>query len=118
MNAQMTKSTSFFDESGVLRTQVPEMLSRIAFVKLYDRKNALVAADLFNDPVIPFFEHHDIKLLRVLTDRGTDYCGRCENHEYQLYLAAENIDHSKTKVKSLQQNGIVEGFQKTVPNEF
>ena len=92
--------------------------SKIAFVKLYDRKNALVAADLLNDRVIPFFEQHEIKLLRMLTDRGTEYCGNRENHEYQLYLAVENIDHSKIKVRSPQQNGIVERFQKTVLNEF
>jgi transposase InsO family protein len=92
--------------------------SKIAFVKLYDRKNALVAADLLNDRVIPFFEQNEIKLLRMLTDRGTEYCGNRENHEYQLYLAVENIDHSKIKVRSPQQNGIVERFQKTVLNEF
>jgi len=45
--------------------------SKVAFAKLYDRKNALVAADMPNDRVIPFFEQHDLRLLRVLTDRGT-----------------------------------------------
>ena len=60
---------------------------KIAFAKLYDRKNALVAADLLNDRVIPFYETHEIPLLRMLTDRGTEYCGNRENQEYQLYLA-------------------------------
>ncbi len=91
---------------------------KVAFVKLYDRKNALVAADLLNDKVIPFFDAHGIPLLRMLTDRGTEYCGNRENHEYQLYLAVENIDHSRTRVKSPQSNGICERFQKTVLNEF
>jgi transposase InsO family protein len=91
---------------------------KVAFVKLYDRKNALVAADLLNDRVIPFYETHEIPLLRMLTDRGTEYCGNRENHEYQLYLAVENIDHSRTRVKSPQSNGICERFQKTVLNEF
>jgi transposase InsO family protein len=91
---------------------------KVAFVKLYDRKNALVAADLLNDRVIPFYDAHEIPLLRVLTDRGTEYCGNREAHEYQLYLAVENIDHSKTRVKSPQSNGICERFQKTVLNEF
>jgi hypothetical protein len=71
-------------------------------VKLYDRKNALVAADLLNDRVLPFFEEQNVPLLRVLTDRGTEYCGNRECHEYQLYLAVENIDHSRTKAKSPQ----------------
>jgi len=57
----------------------------------------LVAADLLNDQVVPFFEKHGIPLLRVLTDRGTEYCGNREHHEYQLYLAVEDIDHTRTK---------------------
>ncbi|RYU96935.1 helix-turn-helix domain-containing protein, partial [Emticicia agri] len=70
--------------------------SKVAFVKLYDRKIALVAADMLNDKVIPFHEQNQIRLLRVLTDRGTEYCGNREQHEYQLYLAIEDIDHTKT----------------------
>ncbi len=92
--------------------------SRVVFVKLYDRKNALVAADLLNDRVLPFFEEHNIPLLRILTDRGTEFCGNREHHEYQLYLAVENIDHTKTKAKSPQTNGICERFQRTMLNEF
>src|SRR5512139_2709668 len=80
--------------------------TKMAFVKLYDRKNALVAADLLNDRVVPWYDEHDVKLLRILTDRGTEYCGNRETHEYQLYLAIEDIDHSKTKAKSPQTNGV------------
>lgn len=92
--------------------------SKVAILKLYDRKNALVAAEILNDRVIPFFEEHDIPLLRILTDRGSEYCGNREHHEYQLYLAVENIDHSKTKARSPQSNGICERFHKTVLDEF
>jgi hypothetical protein len=92
--------------------------SKVAFAKLYDRKNALVAAEMLNDKVVPFFEQHDLRLLRVLTDRGTEYCGSREQHEYQLYLAIEDIDHSKTKAKSPQTNGICERFHRTVQDEF
>ena len=92
--------------------------SKVASAKLYDRKNALVAADMLNDRVLPFFEAHDIPLLRVLTDRGTEYCGAREHHEYQLYLAVENIDHSRTKARSPQSNGICERFHKTLLQEF
>lgn len=80
--------------------------SKVAFAKLYDRKNALVAADMLNDQVVPFFDEHEIPLLRILTDRGSEYCGNREHHEYQLYLDLENIDHSKTKAKSPQTNGL------------
>lgn len=92
--------------------------SRVAFAKIYDRKNAISAADLLNDRVIPFFEENEIPLLRILTDRGTEYCGKIEHHEYQLYLSLEDIDHSKTKTKSPQTNGICERFQKTMLDEF
>ena len=92
--------------------------SKVAQVKLYDRKNALVAADMLNDRVLPFFEEQGIPLLRVLTDRGSEYVGNLEQHEYELYLALENIDHSKTKAKSPQTNGICERFHKTILDEF
>jgi len=92
--------------------------SKLAFAKLYDRKNALVAADLLNDRVLPFLEEQNVPLLRVLTDRGTEYCGNRECHEYQLYLAVENIDHSRTKAKSPQTNGICERFHRTMQEEF
>ncbi len=74
--------------------------TKVAFAKVYDRKNALVAADMLNDRVLPFFEEHQISLLRVLTDRGTEFCGAREHHEYELYLALEDIDHSRTKAKA------------------
>jgi hypothetical protein len=27
-------------------------------------------------PVLPFFEENDFNLLRVLTDRGSEFCGK------------------------------------------
>ena len=92
--------------------------SKVVHLKLYDRKNALVAADILNDRVIPFFEKYVIPLLRILTDRGTEYCGAREHHEYQLYMALEDIDHTRTKARSPQTNGICERFHRTVQNEF
>ncbi|HNW70150.1 MAG TPA: IS481 family transposase [Bacteroidales bacterium] len=92
--------------------------SKVVFVKVYDRKNALVAADLLNDRIIPFYQEHKIPLLRVLTDRGTEYCGRPEHHEYELYLTLEDIDHSKTRARRPQSNGICERFHRTIQDEF
>jgi transposase InsO family protein len=92
--------------------------SKVGFAKLYDRKTALTAADLLNDRVIPFFDEHDIHVDRVLTDRGTEYCGAHDRHEYELYLALENVDHTRTKAKSPQTNGICERFHKTLLEEF
>jgi transposase InsO family protein len=92
--------------------------SRVAIVKLYDRKIALVAADILNDKVVPFFEEQEVRLLRILTDRGSEYCGNREHHEFQLYLSIEDIDHTKTKARHPQTNGICERFHKTILNEF
>jgi transposase InsO family protein len=102
----------------IYQQTVIDTYSRVAFAKLYDRKNALVAADTLNDRVVPFFEEQKIPLLRVLTDRGTEYCGNREHHEYQLYLALEDIDHTKTKARSPQTNGVCERFHKTILEEF
>ena len=87
--------------------------TKVSFAKLYDRKTPITAADLLNDRVLPFFEEYDVKLLRVLTDRGSEFCGTPERHEYELYFAVEDIDHSRTKTKSPQTNGICERFHKT-----
>ena len=92
--------------------------SKLAFVKLYDRKNALTAADMLNDRVLPFFEEQGVPMLRILTDRGSEYCGNRESHEYVLYLDLENIEHTRTKTKSPQTNGICERFHQTIQNEF
>ena len=92
--------------------------SKLAMVKLYDRKHAITAADMLNDRVLPFFEEHGVALLRILTDRGSEYCGNREIHEYALYLDLENIEHTRTKTRSPQTNGICERFHQTIQNEF
>ena len=88
--------------------------SKIAFAKLYVTKTPITAADMLNDKVLPYFEAHELPMLRILTDRGTEYCGRVEHHDYQLYLAINDIDHTKTKAMSPQTNGICERFHKTI----
>ncbi len=52
-----------------------------------DRKTPITAAEILNDRVVPFYDEHGIRLSRVLTDRGTEFCGS-ESHEYELYLGA------------------------------
>jgi transposase InsO family protein len=92
--------------------------SRVAFAKLYTSKHAITSADLLNDKVLPFFEEHDIPLLRILTDRGTEFKGKPEHHEYELYLNLEGIEHSKTQVRHPQSNGICERLHRTMQDEF
>jgi hypothetical protein len=92
--------------------------SRVAFAKLYNTKHAITSADILNDRVIPFFEDNDIPLLRILTDRGTEFKGKPEHHEYELYLSLEGIDHTKTQVRHPQTNGICERLHRTMQEEF
>lgn len=92
--------------------------SKVAFAKLYTTKTPITAADILNDKVLPFFDDNRLPLLRIITDRGTEFCGRAETHDYQLYLAINDIEHTKTKARSPQTNGICERFHKTVLQEF
>jgi transposase InsO family protein len=92
--------------------------SGVGFAKLYTTKQSITAADTLNDRVLPFFEKYNLWLLRILTDRGTEYCGKADEHDYQLFLAVNDIDHTKTKTKSPQTNGICERFNKTILEEF
>lgn len=92
--------------------------SKVAHCKLYTTKTPITSADLLNDKVLPFYQAHDLPVLRILTDRGTEYCGKVENHDYELYLAINDIEHTKTKARSPQTNGICERFHKTILQEF
>jgi transposase InsO family protein len=95
-----------------------DTFSKVACAKLYQTKTPITAADLLNDRVLPLFIEQELPMLRILTDRGTEYCGKRETHDFQLYLAVNDIDHTKTKVRSPQTNGICERFHKTILQEF
>jgi len=92
--------------------------SNVGFAKLYLERTSVTAADFINDKVLPFFDEHSIRLLRILTDRGTEYCGIQEQHPYQLFLYLNEIDHTKTKARHPQTNGITERLNQTVLDEF
>jgi len=46
--------------------RIYQQTTKVSFAKLYDRKTPITAGDLLNDPVLPFFEEQEVKLLRVL----------------------------------------------------
>ena len=92
--------------------------SKVAHCKLYTTKTPITAADLLNDRVLPFYVDQALPVLRILTDRGTEYCGTVERHDYQLYLALNEIEHTKAKARHPQTNGICERFHKTILQEF
>jgi hypothetical protein len=77
----------------VYQQTVIDTYAKVGFAKLYDRKTPITAAEILNDRVVPFYDEHAIRLSRMLTDRGTEFCGS-QSHEYELYLAVEDIDHT------------------------
>lgn len=91
---------------------------KVAHCKLYTTKTPITAADILNDQVLPFYSEQELPVLRILTDRGTEYCGKVETHDYELYLAVNDIEHTKTKARHPQTNGICERFHKTILQEF
>ena len=102
-------------KKGSLRT---DKYSKWAAAKLYATKTPITSAELLNDRVLPFFAEQGMGVIRILTDRGTEFCGKAESHDYQLYLALNDVEHTKTKVMHPQTNGICERLHKTILQEF
>lgn len=92
--------------------------SNVAFAKVYTEKTALTATDFLNDRILPFFDGHGIRLLRTLTDRGTEYCGVQDQHPYELFCYLNDIEHSRTKARHPQTNGACERMNQIILDEF
>ena len=119
LGSQDTYYVGSFKDIGKVYGQVYiDTYSRVADVKLYQDKTALTSADILNDRVLPWYMEQEVPILRILTDRGTEYKGKIENHAYQLFLSIEGIEHTTTKAYSPQTNGICERFNKTMKHEF
>lgn len=88
-----------------------------AFGFLHTGKKPECAAALVHNDILPFYREHGLCVGAILTDNGREFCGT-EHHPFELYLALNDIEHRRTKVKSPQTNGFIERFNKTVLNEF
>jgi transposase InsO family protein len=95
-----------------------DTFSNVAFAKVYTEKTALTATDFLNDRVLPFFDGHGMRLLRTLTDRGTEYCGIQDQHPYELFCYLNDIEHSRTKARHPQTNGACERMNQIILDEF
>jgi transposase InsO family protein len=84
---------------------------------LHTSKQPEAAVAVLHNDVLPFYETHGLSVSAVLTDNGREFCGT-QNHPYELYLALNDIEHRRTKVRSPKTNGFVERFQRTVLEEF
>jgi transposase InsO family protein len=119
LGSQDTYYVGYFKGIGKVYSQVYiDTYSRVADAKLYEDKTSLTAADILNDRVLPWYEEEGIPILRILTDRGTEYKGKIEHHAYELFLSIAGIEHTTTKAYSPQTNGICERFNKTMKQEF
>jgi len=119
LGCQDTYYVGNFKGIGKVYSQVfIDSYSRVSNAKLYTDKTALTAADLLNDRVLPWYQEQSIPILRILTDRGTEYKGKIEHHAFELFLSIENIEHTVTKAYSPQTNGFCERFNKTMKQEF
>jgi transposase InsO family protein len=117
--AQDTMYVGYLKGVGRIYQQtVVDTYSSVGFAKVYDTKVPVTAADCLNDRALPFFEERGVIVQRILTDRGTEYCGNPETHAYQVFLGLNDIEHTRTKSKHPQTNGICERFHQTCLNEF
>lgn len=96
---------------------VVDVFCSLAFAKLYTSKMPITATDLLYDRVLPFYQTLGIEVGAVLTDNGREFCGRPEQHPYELLLAMEGIEHRTTKVRSPRTNGFVERMNRTLLDE-
>jgi transposase InsO family protein len=101
-----------FQQTGI------DTFSNVAFAKLYTEKTALTATDFLNERVLPFFDGHGIRLLRTLTDRGTEYCGIQDQHPYELFCYLSDVEHTRTKARHPQTNGCCERMNQIILDEF
>jgi transposase InsO family protein len=91
--------------------------SRYAWGRLYNSKMPVTAVHLLNENVLPTFDEHQARVKTVLSDNGREFCGRQDNHPYELFLQMEGIEHRTTKVRRPQSNGFVERLHRTLLDE-
>ena len=119
LGAQYVYYVGTFKDIGKIYTQTYiDTYSRIADVKLYTEKTAISSADMLNDRILPWYEKEGTPVLRILTDKGSEYKGNIEHHAFELFLSIEGIEHTTTKAYHPQTNGICERFYKTMKTEF
>jgi len=96
---------------------VMDCFSRHAWARLYTSKLPLTAVHVLNNEVLPFFDAHNTRIVTVLSDNGREFCGRLDQHPYELFLQLEGIEHRTTRVRRPQSNGFLERFHRTLLDE-
>lgn len=96
---------------------VLDCFSRYAWARFYTSKLPVTAVHVLNEDVLPFFERHEGRVHTILSDNGREFCGRPDQHPYELFLQLEEIEHRTTKVRRPQSNGFIERFHRTLLDE-
>ena len=96
---------------------VLDCFSRYAWARFYTSKLPITAVHVLNEDVLPFFESHGAKIHTILSDNGREFCGRPDQHPYELFLQLEGIEHRTTQVRRPQSNGFIERFHRTLLDE-
>jgi transposase InsO family protein len=91
--------------------------SRYAWARRYALKLPVTAAHLINNDILPTFEAHKAKIDTEFSDNGREFCGRPDQHPYELFLQLEETEHRTTWVKRPQSIGIVERLHRTLLDE-
>jgi len=97
---------------------VVDTYDSFAFAFLHTGKLPECSVAVLHNEVLPFYEDNKLKVEAVLTDNGREFRGREDRHPYELYLALNEIEHRKTKVRHPYTNGFVERFNRTLSDEF
>jgi transposase InsO family protein len=96
---------------------VVDVFCSFAFAKVYTSKMPVTACDLLYDRVLPFYEALGVAIGAILTDNGREYCGRSDQHPFELLLAMDGIQHRTTQIRSPRTNGFVERMNRTLLDE-
>ena len=96
---------------------VVDTFCSLAFAKVYTSKMPVTAADTLYERVLAFYEALDVPVQAVLTDNGREFCGKPDNHPYELLLAMEGIEHRTTRIATPRTNGFVERMNRTLLDE-
>lgn len=96
---------------------VLDCYSRYAWAHYYTSKLPITAVHVLNEVVLPFFEEQGGQITTILSDNGREFCGRPDQHPYELFLQLEGIEHRTTRVRRPQSNGFIERFHRTLLDE-
>ena len=67
---------------GIYQQTFEDTYRQVALCQLYAIETSITVAYMLNDNILPVFEEQELPMLWILTDRGTEHCGRVDQHDY------------------------------------